>query len=109
MLAGLALAYADRHLLSARLTEWDFPDVFGNLQNLALPIAAGFIAWQRPANRIGWLALAAGLALAINRFSGAYALHALAAAPGSWPAAGWLRGWPAGRGCYRPQRSCSSS
>ena len=95
MLAGLALAYADRHLLSARLTEWDFPDVFGNLQNLALPIAAGFIAWQRPANRIGWLALAAGLALAINRFSGAYALHALAAAPGSWPAwlAAWLAGW----------------
>ena len=38
----------------------------------------------------------AGLAVGLNGFSAQYALHALVAAPGSWPAGrafGWLSNW----------------
>ena len=49
-----------------------------------------------PGTAIGWLLLAAGLVLALRGFSYQYALHALVAAPGSWPAGrvfGWLYNW----------------
>jgi hypothetical protein len=94
--AGLALAYVDRHLLSASLTGWDFPDVFGDVVDLALPVVGLILAWKRPGNRIGWLFLAAGLVAGLNSFSRAYGLHALVAAPGSVPAgraAAWLSWW----------------
>jgi signal transduction histidine kinase len=45
---------------------------------------------------MGWLLLAAGLALALTTFTGPYGLHALRVAPGSLPAgraAAWLTGW----------------
>jgi len=93
---GLALAYADRHAAPADLTGWDFSGVFGQVANLAVPVVGFVLASRRPANRIGWLFLAAGLALGLSSFSNAYALHALVAAPGSWPAgraAGWLSNW----------------
>jgi signal transduction histidine kinase len=93
---GLALAYADRHRVPADLTAWDFSDVFGQVANLAVPVVGFVLASRRPANRIGWLFLAAGLALGLSSFSTAYALHALVAVPGSWPAgraAGWLSNW----------------
>jgi signal transduction histidine kinase len=93
---GLALAYANRHLGPADLTGWDFSDVFGQVANLAVPVVGFVLASRRPANRIGWLFLAAGLALGLSSFSGAYALRALVAAHGSWPAgraAGWLSNW----------------
>ena len=96
MAAGLALAYVNRHRLPADLTNWDFSDVFGQVANLAVPVVAFVLASRRPANRIGWLFLAAGLALGLSSFSDAYAKHALVAAPGSWPAglaAGWLSNW----------------
>ena len=96
MAGGLALAYVNRHRVPADLTGWDFSDVFGQVANLAVPAVGFVLASRRPANRIGWLFLAAGLALGLSSFSNAYALHALVAAPGSWPAgraAGWLSNW----------------
>jgi hypothetical protein len=60
MAGALALAYADRHLLPAGLTGWDFNDVSGNVVNLAVPVLGLVLAYKRPGNRIGWLFLAAG-------------------------------------------------
>jgi hypothetical protein len=93
---GLALAYVDRHLLPARLTTWDFSDVSGEVVNLAIPVVGFVLASRRPANRIGWLFLVAGLALGLSAFSGQYGLYALVAAPGSLPAGqafAWLGNW----------------
>jgi signal transduction histidine kinase len=93
---GLALAYVDRRLLPARLTTWDFSDVFGDVVNLAIPVVGFVLASRRPANRIGWLFLVAGLALGLSAFSLQYGVHALVAAPGSWPggrAFAWLGSW----------------
>jgi signal transduction histidine kinase len=95
LIAGsLALTLADQHLVSARMAGWD--DVFTQVTNLALPVVGFVLAFRRPANRIGWLFLAAGLALALRTFSHHYGLHALVAAPGSWPggrAAMWVSNW----------------
>ena len=87
--AGAALAYADRHLAAASLTGWTVSDLSGQVVNAAVPVVGLVLAARRPGNRIGWLFLAAGLALGLSGFSGRYALHALVADPGSWPA-GWL-------------------
>jgi hypothetical protein len=64
--------------------------------NVAVPVAGFVLASRRPANRIGWLFLAAGLALGLSGFSNPYALHALVADRGSWPAGqafAWLSNW----------------
>jgi hypothetical protein len=57
----------------------------------------GFVlASRRPGNRIGWLALAAGLTLGLRSFADQYEQRALVAAPGSWPAgpaALWVSEW----------------
>jgi hypothetical protein len=83
---GLALAYANRHLVPASLTGWTVSNISGQAVNAAVPVAGFVLASKRPGNRIGWLFLVAGLALGLNGFSNQYALHALVAAPGSWPA-----------------------
>ena len=83
---GLALAYANRHLVPASLTGWTVSNISGQAVNAAVPVAGFVLASRRPGNRIGWLFLMAGLALGLNGFSNQYALHALVAAPGSWPA-----------------------
>jgi hypothetical protein len=93
---ALALMFVDRHLVPAGLSGWDFSDVFGGVANLAVP-AVGFvlISW-RPANRVGWLFLVAGLALGLGGVADAYGLHALVAAPGSLPAGravAWVANW----------------
>jgi signal transduction histidine kinase len=96
MAGGLALAYADRDLVPASLTNWDFSDVFGQVSNVAVPVMGFVLATRRPANRIGWLALAAGLGLGVSRFASSYGLRALVAAPGSLPAGrafAWLSNW----------------
>ena len=96
MAAALALAYVDRHRLSASLTNWDFSDVLANVVNMSIPVMGFVLASRRPANRIGWLALATGLMLALSRFGSAYGVHGLVAAPGSAPAARagmWLSNW----------------
>jgi signal transduction histidine kinase len=96
MTGGLVLAYVDRHLVRADLTNWDFADVFAQAVNISVPVLGFVLASRRPANRIGWLTLAAGLALGLGRFASSYGLHGLAAAPGSLPAARaamWLSNW----------------
>ncbi|HYB85335.1 MAG TPA: ATP-binding protein [Streptosporangiaceae bacterium] len=94
--AALTLAYADRHLVPADMARWNFSDVFGDVVNLAVPVVGLVLASRRPANRIGWLFLAGGLVVGLASFSPEYALRALVAAPGSWPAGrafAWLASW----------------
>ena len=96
MAGGLILAYVDRHLVPASVTYWDFSDVFGDVVNLAIPVGGFVLASRRPGNRIGWLALAAGLTLGLRSFADTYEQRALVAAPGSWPAgpaALWVSEW----------------
>jgi signal transduction histidine kinase len=93
---ALLLPYVDRHRLPADLTGWNFSDVFDGAANLAIPVVGFVLASRRPANRVGWVLLVAGLGLGLGSFSRAYGLHALVAAPGSWPAgqeAAWLANW----------------
>jgi hypothetical protein len=89
---GLAWAYVDRHLVPADMMRWNISDAFGEVVNLAIPIAGFVVASRRPANRVGWLFLVAGLALGLSAFSQQYGLHALIVAPGSLPA-GWAFVW----------------
>jgi hypothetical protein len=96
LIAATVLAYLDRHLVPASLSSWGFSYLLGNLPELAACVTGGIIAYRRPGNRIGWLFLAAALALGLNSFAQAYALHALVAVPGSWPggqALAWLSNW----------------
>jgi signal transduction histidine kinase len=93
---ALSLAYVDRHRVPAGLTAWDFSNVFGGVADLAVPVVGFVLASRRPSNRVGWLFLVGSLALGLGGFASAYALHALVADPGSWPAgraAAWLSNW----------------
>jgi hypothetical protein len=89
MAGGLILAYVDRHLVPANVTNWDFSDVFGDVVNMAIPVGGFVLASRRPGNRIGWLALAAALTLGLRSFADQYEQRALVAAPGSLPAGLW--------------------
>ncbi|HXZ75637.1 MAG TPA: ATP-binding protein, partial [Streptosporangiaceae bacterium] len=80
----------------ADLTGWSFSDVLDGVANLAVPLVGFVLASRRPANRVGWLFVVAGLALGLAGFARAYGLHALVAAAGSWTAgraAMWLANW----------------
>jgi hypothetical protein len=93
---GLALAYVDRQLVPASLTGWTVSNISGQIVNMAVPVTGFVLASRRPENRIGWLFLAAGLALGLSGFSDQYALHALVADRGSLPAGpvfAWLSNW----------------
>jgi len=93
---GLVLAYVDRHLVPASLANWTVSNISGQVVNVAVPVAGFVLASRRPANRIGWLFLVAGLALGLSGFSNPYALHALVADRGSLPAGqvfAWLSNW----------------
>ena len=71
-------------------------DVFQNVVNLGVPVLGFALASRRPENPMGWLFLAAGLALGLNAFAGPYGLHAVRVAPGSLPAGravAWLSNW----------------
>ena len=72
--------------MPASLTGWTVSNVSVQVVNVAVPVAGFVLASRRPENRIGWLFLVAGLGLGVGGFSKQYALHALVAAPGSWPA-----------------------
>ena len=87
MTAGLALAFAGRHHVPPSLTNWDFPDIAGDIEDLTIPGLGYLVASRRPRNPIGWLALTAGLVLAASTFCTSYALHAIYVAPGSLPGA----------------------
>jgi signal transduction histidine kinase len=97
LVAGaLVLDYVDRDLLPASMTGWTFGNVSGQVVNLAVPVVGFVLASRRPANRIGWLFLTAGLVLAVEAFGAQYALRALVAAPGSLPAGrafAWFASW----------------
>src|SRR5262249_7400109 len=87
LIAGaLLLAYADRGLLPGDLRGGNSSAVFDGVANLAVPVVGFVLASRRPANRLGWLFLVAGLGLGLGGFSGTYGRHALVAVPGSWPA-----------------------
>ena len=93
---GVALAYVDRHLVPASLTDWTVSNISGQAVNVAAAVIGLVLASRRPENRIGWLFLLAGLTLGLGGFSDQYALHALVADPGSWPAGrafAWLSNW----------------
>jgi signal transduction histidine kinase len=93
---GLAWAYMDRHLVPADTMGWNISDAFGEVVNLTIPVVGFVLASRRPANRVGWLFLVAGLALGLSAFSQQYGLHALIVAPGSFPAGrvfAWLSNW----------------
>jgi signal transduction histidine kinase len=102
MAGALVLEYVDRDLLPASMTGWTFDNVSQQVVvNLAIPIVGFVLASRRPANRIGWLFLAAGLLLAVEAFGTQYGLRALVVAPGSLPAglvfawfANWVGGFP---------------
>jgi hypothetical protein len=89
MAGGLILAYVDRHLVPANVTNWDFSDVFGDVVNMAIPVGGFVLASRRPGNRIGWLALAAALTLGLRSFADQYEQRALVAVPGSLPSGLW--------------------
>src|SRR5215472_8845779 len=96
IIGSVVLAYVDRHRVHGSLTSWDFSDVFANVTSLGIPVVGFVLASRRPANRLGWMFLAAGLVQALSFFSTQYAQHALVAVPGSWPAgraAAWLGNW----------------
>jgi hypothetical protein len=96
IIAGLALAYVDRHLVPASVTNWTFSSVSGQVVNVAVPLTGFVLASRRPGNRIGWLFLVAGLGLGLGAFSNPYAVHALVVDRGSLPAGrlfGWLSNW----------------
>jgi len=92
MVGGLTLAYVDRHLVPAHVTNWDFSDVFGDVANMAIPVMGFVLVSRRPGNRIGWLALTAACGLGLSSFTGrearidhgnvAKAADVLVAAPG---------------------------
>jgi hypothetical protein len=93
---GVALAYLDRHLVPGSLTGWTVSNISEQVANVAVAVIGFVLASRRPENRIGWLFLVAGLTLGLGGFSNQYALHALVADPGSWPAGrafAWLSNW----------------
>jgi hypothetical protein len=93
---GLALAYVDRQLVPATLTGWTLSNISGQVVNVVVPVAGFVLASRRPANRIGWLFLVAGLALGLFGFSNQYGLRAVVAGHGSLPAGqvfAWLSNW----------------
>src|SRR5215472_5510084 len=96
IISAMVLSYLNRHRVPADLSGWDFSGVLGQVTYLAVPVVGFVLASRRPGNRIGWLFLAAGLALGLNSFSAEYGLRALVVAPGSLPAgraAVWLANW----------------
>jgi hypothetical protein len=86
IIGALVLTYVNRHAtLPPSSGTWDFPYVFGEAVNMAVPAVGLVLVSRRPANPIGWLFLAAGTAIGLGAFCTAYELHALIAAPGSLP------------------------
>jgi signal transduction histidine kinase len=97
MLAALALAFADRHVVmpvSQTTTSgtWSFGNVLNDLVNIAATAFGILIAVRLPRNPIGWLFLTAGFVLGLDTFCTVYALHVLVADPGS-PLAGRTAAW----------------
>ncbi len=97
MIASLVIMFVDRHVVLPQVSDsWTFSNVFDVVVSIGVPVIGLIIASRRWENRLGWLLLAAGLALGVVTFSRAYALHSLVADPGSLPAGrafAWLSNW----------------
>jgi len=95
LLGSLPLGYLSRHAVTAG--GWTFPDVFEELTFIAVPVVGFVLGSRRPANKIGWIFLAAGVLLGLGFFSQRYGGYGLLAArPGLMPgarAAVWLVNW----------------
>jgi hypothetical protein len=95
LLAGaIALSYADRHLMAG--SGSDFASVVEEVTFIAVPTVGFVLASKRPRNRVGWIFLAASLALGLGFFSERYGQRGLVAVPGSLPAArtaAWFVNW----------------
>ena len=63
---GLVLAYVDRHLVPASLANWTVSNISGQVVSMAVPVTGFVLAARRPQNPLGWLFLAAGLALGLS-------------------------------------------
>ena len=99
LIAGaLLLAYADRHRLPADLTGWNFSDVFDGVANLAVPVVGFVLASQRPANRVGWAFLVAGLGLGLGGLARSTVCMPWWRRPGPGRRAGRPCGSPTGSG-----------
>jgi signal transduction histidine kinase len=84
MAANIGLLYIDRHVTLPEVSDhWALKSVFEILVNVGVPVIGIVIASRRPGNPIGWLLLAAGLALGLTGFSRAFALRILIASHGS--------------------------
>ncbi len=99
LVAGtLVLMFLSRHAVHLPQTAngssqtWNFSNVLTNIVNATVPAMGIVLASRRPANRIGWLFLIAGVTLGVGGFGNAYALRTLVVAPGSLPA-GHLMAW----------------
>ena len=95
LLGSLPLGYLSRHAVTAG--GWTFPDVFEELTFVAVPVVGFVLASRRPANKIGWIFLAAGLLMGLGFFSSRYGGYGLLVArPGLMPearVAQWVVNW----------------
>src|SRR3984957_7481437 len=95
LLGSLPLGYLSRHAVTAGGRA--FPDVFEELTFIAVPGGGFGLGSRGPANKIGWIFLAAGVLLGPGFFSQRYGGYGLLAArPGLMPgarAAMWLLNW----------------
>ena len=83
LIGALALMFVDRDVPpTSSFPSWSFADVLDILGQIPLPAFGILLAVRRPANRVGWLFLVAGLGAALAVFGGAWAVHALLARPG---------------------------
>ncbi|HEX9505503.1 MAG TPA: GAF domain-containing sensor histidine kinase [Acidimicrobiia bacterium] len=63
---------------------------------LSLALAGSLLAWRRPANAVGWLLVAMGVAFVVGLVAHGWAVYALDTKPGSLPggrAGAWLALW----------------
>jgi signal transduction histidine kinase len=82
---ALALAYLDRSLQPGT-SSLTLAGVSQLLVAVGAAVIGALIASRHPGNRIGWLALAGGVALLLSECCKDYGVRALIAAPGSLPA-----------------------
>jgi hypothetical protein len=78
---------------------------------VVVPLVGVYVAVRRPSNPVGWIFLAAGVALSIFAFSGSYAYQVLSQGPPICPPAAPSGGSRAGRGstpCRWSHRSACS-
>jgi signal transduction histidine kinase len=99
MSAGLVLMYLDRGVRlpeTASTWSWNFANALAVVANIIGVAIGTVVAAKRPANRVGWFFMAAGVMLGIGTIGGVYAAHTLVVDPGSWPGgrfAAWLTSW----------------